>query len=90
MAIETVTELVVNVTTGEQSYVEVEREMPNPRIGEIERRLQEIRSELAQNDWKNDKYIEGALGVEEWEAHKASRAGLRSEYNTLEAELATL
>jgi hypothetical protein len=85
-----ITELVVDATTGEQTYVEVERELPNPRIGEIERRLQEIRAELQSTDYKAIKFAEGAYTEAEYASTKSQRTALRAEYNELEAELATL
>lgn len=90
MAVELVKELQFNAETKELVEVEVERYLPNPRIGEIERRLQEIKSELTQGDWKNSKYLEGALSEEAWELHKTERAELRAEYNLIETELAQL
>ena len=90
MAVELVKGLRYNVETQQMEEYEEEREMPNPRIVEIERRLQEIKSELAQGDWKNDKYLEGALSEEDFILHKLLRAELRAEYNQLEEELANL
>lgn len=90
MAIETVTELVVDVNTKAEVYQEVEKEMPNPRIGEIQNRLPKIRAELQETDYKVLKYLTGKMTEEEYAPIDAERDALRAEYNELEAELATL
>lgn len=90
MAIETVQTLEVNVATGTQIIKEVEMELPNPRISEIERRLQEIRVALQSTDYKAIKFAEGAYSEAEYAETKSERASLRAEYNTLETELASL
>lgn len=79
-----------DVQTKSLIEVETEMEFPNPRISEIERRMQDIRTELTQSDWKTIKYAEGSLSEEDYQIHITERASLRDEYNTLELELALL
>jgi phage-related protein len=79
-----------NVATQKQTTRTELVELPNPRIAEIENRLQEIRAELAQGDWKTIKHQEGGLSEKDWEVHTSKRASLRSEFNKLELEFKTL
>ena len=79
-----------NVATQQQTTRTELVELPNPRISEIENRLQEIRAELSQGDWKTIKHQEGGLSDKDWEAHTAKRASLRDEFNKLEYELKSL
>jgi hypothetical protein len=90
MAIETVQTLVVDVTTGTQVMQEVEMDIPNPRISEIERRLQEIRVALQSTDYKQAKYLDGDYTEEQYAPIRDERKALRVEYNALEVELASL
>lgn len=79
-----------NVVTGKLIEVEIEIEFPNPRIQEIQDRLQEITQILKINDYKTLKYIEGDLSEEDFIVHKTLKNDLRTEYNTLEEELNNL
>jgi 5-bromo-4-chloroindolyl phosphate hydrolysis protein len=79
-----------NVATKVYEEYEEMAEMPNPRIQEIQMRLQEIRVLLNQGDWKTIKFIEIGVDSPEFTAHKQSRQLLRDEYNTLEEELINL
>jgi hypothetical protein len=90
MATEKVTGIRVDAVTGKKEIYEYEREVVNPRIFEIQQRLQDIRMELAAGDYKAIKYAEGATPEEEYAPVKAARQALRAEYNKLEAELAKL
>jgi hypothetical protein len=81
-----VKQLNYDVVTRQMVEEEIEIDFPNPRISEIDRRLQEIRTELTQGDWKTIKYAEGGLPEEEFQKHLAERIALRDTYNTLEAE----
>lgn len=85
-----VKQLIYDVNTKETIEVEVEMDFPNPRIAEIETRMQEITQELSASDWKTIKYMEGGLSEEDYIVHKADRARLRDEYNTLEEEKLSL
>ena len=90
MAIETVQTLIVDVNTGTQVMQEVEMDIPNPRIGEIQRRQQEIRMELQATDYKQAKYLDGDYTEAEYAPIKEERKALRAEHNALEVELASL
>ena len=90
MALTRITVTEYDVTTKQTRTYEKEVEMPNPRISEIEQRLQDIRMELQTTDYKAIKYAEGQYSDGEYDAVKAARAALRAEYNQLEVELATL
>jgi uncharacterized protein involved in exopolysaccharide biosynthesis len=90
MALTTITVTEYDVTTKQTRTFEKEVNMPNPRISEIQQRLQDIRMELQVTDYKAIKYAEGQYADGEYDAVKAARAALRAEYNQLEAELATL
>jgi hypothetical protein len=90
MALQKITVTEYDVATKTTRTYEKEVEMPNPRISEIEQRLQDIRMELQTTDYKAIKYAEGQYSEGEYDAVKAARAALRAEYNQLEAELATL
>jgi hypothetical protein len=79
-----------NVATQQQTTRTELVELPNPRIAEIQNRLQEIRAELSQGDWITVKYAEGALSEKDWEVHTSKRASLRVEFNELELEFKTL
>jgi len=87
------TEKVTGIKIDAQGNVEeytFEATFPSPRISEIEQRLQDIRMELQTTDYKAIKYAEGQYAEGLYEPVKAARAALRTEYNELEAELATL
>ena len=85
------TEVLIYDVTNKQSRIEeVEMEFPNPRIAEIDRRLQEITQELAQTDLKTIKYFEGVLSEAEYAESKKDRANLRAAHNALEIERLTL
>jgi len=90
MALTTITVTEYDVTTKQTRTYEKEVDMPNPRIAEIQQRLQDIRMELQVTDYKAIKYAEGQYAEGEYEPVKAARAALRTEYNELEAELETL
>ena len=90
MALQTITVTEYDVTTKQTRTYEKEVDMPNPRISEIQQRLQDIRMELQTTDYKAIKYAEGQYSDGEYDATKAARAALRAEYNALEVELATL
>lgn len=77
-----------NVATGVSEEYTYEAPLINPRKGEIERRLQDIRVELQQTDYKAIKFGEGIYTEEQYAPTKALREGLRAEYNELEIELA--
>lgn len=79
-----------NIQTKETEEYEEEMEFANPRISEIERRLQDIRAELQQTDYKAIKFGEGCYTTEQYEPTRVARQDLRDEYNNLEVELATL
>lgn len=79
-----------DIKTGLMEEYEVEVELPNPRIQEIEQRLQAITQELKEQDYKTLKYIEGDLSEEEFITHKTHKNALREEYNTLEDELSSI
>jgi hypothetical protein len=80
------TQLNYDVVTRQMVEEEIEIDFPNPRISEIDRRLQEIRTELSQGDWKTIKYAEGGLDEKEYKTHLEMRSSLRDEYNSLELE----
>jgi hypothetical protein len=90
MALTKITVTEYDVTTKQTRTFEKEVDLPNPRISEIEQRLQDIRMELQVTDYKAIKYAEGQYADGEYEPVKAARAALRAEYNQLEAELETL
>ena len=90
MALTKITVTEYDVTTKQTRTFEKEVDMPNPRIAEIQQRLQDIRMELQVTDYKAIKYAEGQYAEGEYEPTKAARAALRAEYNQLEAELETL
>ena len=68
---------------------EYEAPIVNPRKGEIERRLQDIRVELQQTDYKAIKFGEGVISEEEYAPIRVAREVLREEYNALELEYET-
>lgn len=70
-----------------KSYAEY---IKTKRIGEIQARIEIIRKELSEDDWKTIKYTEGELSEDDWVLHKTYRANLRLEYNSLENELRTI
>jgi len=84
------TKLVYDVKTKSTKEVEFEHTPTNPRIFEIQERLQDIKGELALTDYKAIKYAEGAYTEEEYKTIKEERQALRDEYNALEKELETL
>lgn len=85
------TKLVYDVKTKETRTEEIANFVEtNPRIFEIEERLQEIKGELSQTDYKAIKYAEGQYTEEEYADIKKARQDLRDEYNTIEKELETL
>lgn len=90
MALTKVTVSEYDVATKQTRTYEKEVDLPNPRISEIQQRLQDIRMELAAGDYKAIKYAEGATPEAEYAPVKAAREALRAEYNQLEAELAKL
>ena len=90
MALQKITVTEYDVATKQTRTFEKEVEMPNPRISEIEQRLQDIRMELQTTDYKAIKYAEGQYAEGEYEPVKVARAALRDEYNALEKELAKL
>ena len=90
MALQKITVTEYDVATKQTRTYEKEVDMPNPRISEIQQRLQDIRMELQTTDYKAIKYAEGQYADGEYDATKAARAALRAEYNQLEAELETL
>ena len=90
MALTKITVSEYDVATKQTRTYEKEVELPNPRISEIQQRLQDIRMELAEGDYQAIKYAEGATPEAEYAPVKAAREKLRAEYNQLEAELATL
>ena len=90
MPLQTITVTEYDVVTKTTRTFEKEVEMPDPRLGEIQQRIQDIRMELQTTDYKALKYAEGQYSEEEYAPMKKLRADLRKEYNDLEAELATL
>ena len=85
--------LVFDAKTKEQKIVEYEYTPPTKeelRKVEIKQRLQSIKGELAQTDYKAIKYAEGAYTEEEYLPIKQERQALRDEYNDLEKEFETL
>ena len=84
------TKIVYDVKTKSTKQVEFEHTPENPRIFEIQERLQEIKGELGQTDYKAIKYAEGQYTDEQYEPIKQERQALRVEYNELEKELETL
>ena len=88
------TKIEYNVLNKEEVIIEYEvsdeelaLEQEQLRKTEIEKRLQEIKHELEQSDWKSIKYIEGAISEDDFIEHKLHREELRQEYNSLELEL---
>lgn len=80
-----------NVATGQSETYEEMVDMPNPRISEIQRRMQEIDGLLKQGDYRTIKRMEDDLTDDvKWGEHVQARKALRAEYNTIEAELKTL
>ena len=87
--------MLVNKTVkidGVWQTIQVEMELPNPRIAEIEQELQDIKMWFLENDWKVHKI---ALG--EWSAtdprtieYKTQRADKRALQDSLNEELLTL
>lgn len=59
-------------------------------IAEKRARMVAIQAELDAKDYKTIKYVEGALTEEEFQLHKAEKIALRTEYDTLEQEVAAL
>ena len=90
MALQKITVTEYDVATKQTRTFEKEVEMPNPRISEIEQRLQDIRMELQTTDYKAIKYAEGQYADGEYEPIKIARQELRNEYNQLEQELSAL
>jgi hypothetical protein len=90
MPLQTITVTEYDVTTKTTRTYEKEVEMPDPRLGEIQQRLQDIRMELQTTDYKAIKYAEGQYIEAEYEPIKNARQALRDEYNTLETELLEL
>ena len=78
-----------NVATKETEEYEIEMELPDPKILELEHRIQELEAALRSEDWKTIKYVEGGMTEEEWAAHVAARAALRAEHNLAELKLTT-
>ena len=86
-----ITQIEVNIETGEEIVKEVElsqaevAEMEKQqKVSQIQQRMGEIKQELAQGDWKTVKCLELGLVDEE---HLAKRAKLRQEFNDLESQL---
>lgn len=76
-----------DVRTKSMREIEMEIDIPNPRISEIRMRLQEIENEYKSLDYKTIKYIEGDLTEDEWQVHLYNKTLLRDEYDALEEEL---
>ena len=81
------TKLVFDATTKETKTVEFDFTPTNPRIHEIQERLQEIIIALKETDYHALKFIEGDLTEEAFAPFKAERHKLRLEHNKLEKEL---
>ena len=81
--------LLLQCSKGTEETYTYEAPLVNPRRGEIERRLQDIRVELQQTDYKAIKYAEGCYTDAEYAPTKTMRDTLRAEYNTLETEYET-
>lgn len=56
-------------------------------IKEKAKRINELRYNLKQIDYKTNKYVEGELSEEEWAEVKAQRKAWRDEINALQAEV---
>jgi len=84
------TKLTYDVKTKTTTEVEFDFTPPNPRLFEIQQRLQEIIIKLKETDYHTLKFIEGDLTEETFQPFKELRHKLRLEYNQLEAELAAL
>ena len=70
--------------------IEVEMTLPNPRISEIELRLQEIRARFNEIDIQRFHHYDGIITDEEWAVFKSEKVNLYVEYHDLEDELATI
>ena len=81
------TKLVFDATTKETKTVEFDFTPTNPRIHEIQQRLQEIIIALKETDYHALKFIEGDLTEEAFAPIKAERHALRLEHRKLEKEL---
>ena len=84
------TKLVYDTKTKKTQEVEFDFTPTNPRIYEIQERLQAIKMELQSTDYKAIKYAEGEYTQEEYQDTLNLRKSLRDEYNALEKELNTL
>ena len=78
------TKLVFDATTKETKTVEFDFTPTNPRIHEIQERLQDIIIALKETDYHALKFIEGDLTEEAFAPYKAERHALRLEHNQLE------
>lgn len=78
-----------DVVTGRAEEYEEEMELPDPKILELEQRIQELEAALRSEDWKTIKYVEGGMTETEWAAHIAARAAIRAEHNLAELKLTT-
>ena len=81
------TKLIYDVKTKTTQEVEFDFTPTNPRIGEIEERLQEILIELKETDYHALKFIEGEYTEEAFAPIKEARHKLRLEHRKLEEEL---
>ena len=90
MALQKITVIEYDPITKQQVVKEVERDMPNPRISEIQQRLSDILMALQATDYQSHKFADGDLTEEEYAPIRVERKSLREEYNQLEAELAGL
>lgn len=84
------TKLVYDAKTKKTQEVEFDFTPTNPRIYEIQERLQKIKIELQSTDYKAIKYAEGEYTQDEYQDTLDLRKSLRDEYNALEKELNTL
>lgn len=87
-----------NVLTGKEAITEIEMTEEEIAVEQVqidksekERRIQEIKIELQQGDWRTVRHaelVEQGLSDEGYTEFIANRAALREEINALEAELA--
>ena len=80
----------INVDTNEVEQVEIEVSLPNPRILEIEERLQDIRARFSEIDIQRFHHYDGVITDSEWEVFKSEKVNLYVEYHDLKNELATI
>ena len=72
--------------------IEVEMELPNPRISEIELELQEILQWFSENDWKANKRVreEWTASDTRWLDYVLECEIMRNRQDELKNELATI